>query len=98
MKKLFFATLFGAGLLLGASTVQAQHFYVSVHPSARVIVRPRAPSPRHVWIGSEWTWSGGRYVERPGYWALPPRGRRAWVSGRWVNDRRGNYWVGGRWR
>jgi len=99
MKKVLLMALIGAGLCLGvASRVEAQHFYVSVAPAPAVIVRPPAPSPRHVWVASEWGWSGGRYVETPGYWVVPPRGHRAWIAGHWARERRGQYWVPGRWR
>jgi hypothetical protein len=98
MNKLFCTVFLGAGLILGASSAEAQHFYVSVHPAAAVVVRPAAPSPRHVWVASEWTWRGGSYVEVPGYWALPPAGHRNWVEGHWIKDHHGEYWVAGHWR
>jgi hypothetical protein len=95
---MFFLSLLCGGLLLGAFGAQAQHFYVAVHPTETVVVRGAAPSPRHVWIGSEWAWSGGRYVETPGHWMLPPDGRRYWVAGHWSHEHRGDYWIPGHWR
>lgn len=99
MTKVLSMFLLCAGLALAANSADAQHFYVKVHPAATVVVRPAAPSPRHVWVGSEYAWRNGAYVETPGHWVLPPRGRRAWVPGRWVTTRgRGDYWVAGHWR
>jgi WXXGXW repeat (2 copies) len=90
--------LLSAGMLLGVSRAEAQHNYVKVHPTSRVVKRPPAPSPRHVWVGSEWAWSSGAYVETPGHWDLPPDGRRTWVAGHWTREARGSYWVAGHWR
>ena len=98
MNKLLSMFLLCAGMALATSQAEAQHFYVSVRPTATVVVRGNRPSPRHVWVGAEWTWSGGRYVEVPAHWDLPPRGRHAWVAGHWTHTRRGDYWVAGHWR
>src|ERR1700744_43954 len=91
MKKLIFMAVLSAGILLGFSRAEGQHYYVQVHPTARAIKRPLAPSPRHVWVGSEWSWSNGAYVEVPGHWDLPPNGRRVWVAGHWTKTGRGSY-------
>lgn len=99
MQKLIFAALFSAGLLfLGAEKASAQHVYVKVVPHETVVRRPAAPSPRHVWIGAEWTERGGQYVEVPAHWDLPPAGHRAWVPGHWAHESRGSYWIPGHWR
>ena len=99
MKKSILVALFGIGLILGASRAEAQHFYVSIAPAPTVVVRGNPPSPRHVWVPAEWAWSGGRYVETPAHWALPPRGHAAWTAGHWVDGgHRGKYWVAGHWR
>ena len=97
-KNLFIAML--TLLFVGMAEVSsAQHFYVRVRPAPVVVVRPAAPSPRHVWVENEYEWRGGAYVARPGYWAMPPRGRGRWIPGHWRDDgRRGSYWVPGRWR
>jgi hypothetical protein len=86
-------------LIAGFTTIaaSAQHFYVKVRPTARVVVRPAAPSPKHVWVGSEWSWSNGHYVEVPGHWIVPPHGMRTWVPGHWNNTRSGSEWIGGHW-
>jgi len=88
--------MLSAGMILVANGVHAQH-YVKVHPEFHTVVRPPAPSPRHVWVAPEWTWRGGAYVEVPGYWSLPPAGHRAWVPGHWVAEPRGNRWIPGHW-
>ena len=97
MKRVLFAVLFSTALLSGGLQAKAQHHYVKAHPEATVVERPAAPSGNHVWIGSEWKWSGGKYVESSGHWALPPHGHRTWVQGRWEKTSRGEYWVAGHW-
>jgi hypothetical protein len=98
MQKVVLIALLCTGMVLGTSRVEAQHYYVRDRPTERVITRPPAPSRRHVWVRSEWTWNNGRYAEVPAHWDLPPRGRKTWVAGRWVRDRKGSYWIAGRWR
>lgn len=60
-------------------------------------VRPPRPSPRHVWIGGEWTPNGATYAWKSGYWAEPPRGGAQWISGHWRRRRGGWVWVPGHW-
>lgn len=87
------------GMILTAHVAEAQvHFFVSVHPEIPVYVHPPQPSPRHVWVESEFVWQGGAYVHRPGYWAVPPHHYHAWVPGYWAREPRGNYWIQGHWR
>jgi hypothetical protein len=70
---------------------EVPHEYVNVR-------RPPAPSPRHVWVEAGWTAQGGRYVYRPGYWALPPSGRTHWVPGHWRTRADGRtLWARGHW-
>ena len=97
MKGKIFAALFSAALILGGLKAEAQHVYVKVAPHSRVVKRPKAPSSHHVWVGSEWTESGGSYVEAPGHWEVPPHGHHAWVAGHWAHEKRGSYWVAGHW-
>jgi hypothetical protein len=97
MIKVLSMFLLCAGLALAVNSAEAQHF-VKAHPAARVVVRPAAPSPRHVWVDDEWSWKGGAYVQVPGHWILPPHGRKAWVPGHWVTKHgHGDYWVAGHW-
>jgi hypothetical protein len=97
MKKVLFAALFGTAILFGGLEAKAQHHYVKVHPEARVMEHPAAPSAHHVWVGSEWRWNDGKYVESEGHWAVPPHGHKAWVEGHWSKTSRGEYWVAGHW-
>jgi hypothetical protein len=92
--------LFTAILLFAAADSNAQ-IYVRVrphHPGPAVVVRGARPSPRHVWIGEEWTPNGRDYNYRPGFWGVPPTGRAIWVPGHWANRPRGYVWVPGHWR
>jgi hypothetical protein len=56
-----------------------------------------APYPGYVWIGGNWTWSGGRHVWVPGRWSAPRPGYY-WEPHRWERrDGRGWYERPGRW-
>lgn len=92
--------LIGVASLFAVSSSNAQIF-VRVRPNRpgpAVVVRTAPPSPRHVWVDEEWVSHRGRYVYRPGYWALPPRPGRVWVAGRWDDRPRGSVWISGHWR
>jgi len=67
-------------------------------PREAVVVRPPAPSPRHVWVDEEWAPNGKTYAYRPGHWVEPPRRGGVWVAGRWTDRRGGSVWVAGHWR
>jgi hypothetical protein len=98
MRKFILMTLLSAGMLLMVNGVNAQdHNYVKVHPAAHVRARPARPSTNHVWVGTEWNWSNGAYVEVPAHWDMPPAGHKAWVAGRWGKNSKGAYWVAGHW-
>ena len=79
-----------------SSAADAQ-FVVKIRPAAPVIIRPAAPSPRHVWVAGDYVWRGNQYVWTDGYWAIPAAGHR-WAEGHWKNTRRGWVWVPGHWR
>lgn len=87
---LFFATVI-------SFNVSAQ-VYVTVRPSAPVIVRPVRPSPAHVWIEEEWNGRAGRYEYAGGRWVLPPHPGWVWVPGHWRRTRLGWQWFSGHWR
>ncbi|HWK03704.1 MAG TPA: hypothetical protein VNS58_08730 [Puia sp.] len=97
--KMAFLAILAVVTTVGFSSTASAQVYVSVRPVfAGPRVRPAPPSPRHVWIDEEWTMRGGRYVSTGGYWAAPPHPGWAWVPGRWAHERRGDYWIAGRWR
>ena len=100
MKKKVLKLAFLLALVIGAgsftNTVSAQ-VYVSVRPVWHPIVRPVAPSPRHVWIDEEWAWRGGAYVAVGGYWAEPPHPGWIWYPGHWYHGGRGHRWYAGHW-
>jgi hypothetical protein len=100
MKKNMLKFLLAFTLLAGFSSIShAQSIYVKVQPVDPVVVRPAAPSAAHVWVDGEYVVRGGAYVWQPGYWSLPPRGRRLWVRGHWAEGPRGGYfWKPGHWR
>ena len=77
MKKLFMIII----VLLGLSVIRADAQYVRVRPGFSVGVSIGVPGPAPfasgVWVGPEWAWRDGRYVEVAGYWARPYRHHRA---------------------
>lgn len=97
-KKLILVSLLSAGLVLFANFADAQRIFVNIEPAIPVYVHPACPSPRHVWVESEWVVSGGVYVHHPGYWAIPPEHFHVWIPGHWEREYRGSYWVPGHWR
>jgi hypothetical protein len=84
---------------LTATAADAQ-IYVNIRPPRprAVVVRPVAPSPRHVWVEEDWAPAGRGYRWRGGYWSAPPRQAAVWVPGHWRHTRRGDMWIPGRWR
>ncbi len=90
--------LLSATPMVAASTAQAQGVQVRIAPpAARVEVRTRAPSPRHVWLAGHWRWDGHKYAWVGGRWALPPRAGVAWQAPRWTQRAGGWAFVPGRW-
>jgi hypothetical protein len=92
-------TMLSIVLLFAITSSKAQEIVVGVRPAHPAFVRrPFRPSPRHIWVSPEYVPSGGAYVYKPGYWALPPRPGTVWVGGHWVHRHRGYVWVAGGWR
>ena len=96
MKKYINRLILATALVVGFSFASSAQIIVKVRPAAPVVVRPVAPSPRHVWIEGGWVVRGGRYVHTDGYWTAPRRGRH-WVEGYWAPRRHGYVWVPGYW-
>jgi hypothetical protein len=94
MKKILIALTIVAGLFCMKADAQ----YVRERPSVRVgISVGRPPYAGAIWVGPEYEWRGGNYVEVPGYWARPER-HGAWIPGHWKYGRRGYRWIPGHWR
>lgn len=87
-----------AGLMaLGAEATQAQ-IVVRIRPRhERVVVRPPAPSPRHVWVDEDWRAHGRGYQWQGGRWVAPPREGATYIQGHWDKRRGGEVWVAGHW-
>ena len=81
------------GVVVGAPGVRVR----VAPPAARVEVRTRAPSPRHVWVPGYWGWRGGRHVWIGGFWRMPPQPGHVWIEGRWVDSGGEWVWEEGRW-
>ncbi|MHB8839609.1 MAG: YXWGXW repeat-containing protein [Gemmatimonadaceae bacterium] len=67
-------------------------------PPPRREVRFAAPGPHYIWVDGHWAWRGNAYVWVPGSWWARRPGYTKYSPGRWKHERRGWYWVGGRWR
>lgn len=100
MKHTLLRVVLSATFLFLVSIAVPAQVVVRVRPNApvRTIVRPVAPSPRHVWIDGGWVVTNGRYVWHEGYWVVPPRGRVVWANGRWGHRKHGWVWIPGHWR
>src|SRR5579863_1486697 len=62
MQKKLVKLAFLVMLMVGAGSMSASaQLYVTVRPVWHPVVRPVAPSPRHVWIDEEWEARGGTY-------------------------------------
>jgi hypothetical protein len=94
--KLAFMAMLMVGVGSFTNTASAQ-VYVSVRPVWHPVVRPVAPSPRHVWIDEEWAWRNGAYVAVGGYWAEPPHPGWIWYPGHWYHGGKGHRWYAGHW-
>jgi hypothetical protein len=94
--KLAFLAMLMVGVGSFTNTASAQ-VYVSVRPVWHPIVRPVAPSPRHVWIDEDWAWQNGAYVSVGGHWAEPPHPGWIWYPGHWYHGGRGHRWYAGHW-
>jgi hypothetical protein len=91
MKKLFRSLVICTALLAVPLSAQAEHWRVGIAPpAARFEVRPRAPSPRHVWVNGYWGWRGGKHVWEAGRW-VEGRPGFLWVDAHWVNE--GGQWI-----
>ena len=66
-------------------------------PAPQVEVIGIAPGPGYFWVGGWWTWSGNRYIWRPGHWALQRPGQR-WSAHAWHRGPGGWYARPGHWR
>ncbi len=98
-------TLAGTALLVAAVGVLPAcatprgRVYVRIAPPPPIVETVVvAPGPGYVWVPGYYRWSGTAYVWVPGAWVRPPRPRAVWVPGHWVHDRRGWFFVEGRWR
>ena|SRR5690349_18894827 len=73
--------------------------YVPAAPPPRVAESITvAPGPEYLWVPGYHVWNGSAYIWTPGRWERRPANRRAWVPGHWNHDRHGWYWVEGHWR
>ena len=88
-------------LLLSAMTFSfsfCSHHYVSKELSYREIERPSRLTNNSIWNNGDWRWNrtSQNYIHTEGRYMQPIRSR-TFVNGYWKSNRRGSYWVNGRW-
>jgi WXXGXW repeat (2 copies) len=100
MKPLMAACVIAISLVTVAACadVRGRVFVRVGPPPPRVEAVVAAPGPGYVWVPGYYRWDGAVYVWTPGRYLRPPRPRARWVAGHWVHNRRGWYYVEGRWR
>src|SRR5262245_24818081 len=90
------------GVMLTAATACAAprgRMYVNAVPPAPVYeVRRASPGPAYVWTDGYYRWTGRNYAWTPGRWVAKPRANAKWVKGRWEKNRKGYYYVEGKWK
>jgi hypothetical protein len=96
-------SLLMAGLLVAttacATAAPRGRVYVRTGPPTPIVeTRIGAPGPGFVWVPGYYRWDGRAYAWAPGRWDRPPRARARWEPAHWQRDRRGWYFVEGRWR
>ncbi len=74
-------------------------YYVATQPTNVKFSRPMRPSASHIWIEGDWNWNkqNRMYHQSDGYWTVPYRNRK-YNPGRWNTNRKGHYWIKGRWK
>ena len=89
----------GALVVAPACAAPRGRIYVRIAPPAPVVeTRVVAPGPGYFWVPGYYAWDGAAYAWTPGRWELPPRSRARWVAAHWQHERRGWFFVAGRWR
>ena len=91
-------------VILGAFLLEVNHANAQVVVTVKpvrpkvVVVKPRRPSARHVWIEGHWVWNrrARAYVWKKGYWTRVKRGR-VYVAGTWVKTKGGWLYKPGKW-
>ena len=73
-------------------------YVVDRPPRPPVEVRGAVPGPGWVWIPGRYQWQPNGFLWQVGHWDRVPRGKQRWERGHWNHDRRGWYWMEGRWR
>jgi hypothetical protein len=89
----------GASVACGGGPPPPGRVYVVDRPPiAPVEVRGAIPGPGWVWIPGRYHSQPGGFLWESGHWDRLPRGKKRWERGHWAHERRGWYWVEGRWR
>ena len=91
--------LLGAACVGGYESASVGVVWVSNGPPPpRHEVIVVSPGPDYFWIEGYWVWTGVAYDWTPGHWERRPSPRARYERGRWRHERRGWYYVPGRWR
>lgn len=80
-----------------APNQQTAEIVVKVRPAPPVIVRPTAPTGKHLWVNEDWEVRNGQYIFTGNHWTLPPRKYGLWRHGHWEHRGPGWAWMPGHW-
>jgi hypothetical protein len=86
------------GLLITPISEARTRIYLRIAPPPIIVEQQTlAPRPDYVWQPGYHHWTGRNYAWTAGGWVRPPYRHAFWVQGRWVQERRGYYWIPGHW-
>jgi hypothetical protein len=99
LKAMTGVALLGALVTVAPACAERGRLYVRFGPPAPIVeVREVAPGPEFIWIDGYHRWDGNGFIWIRGHWERPPYRRAVWERGHWEQDRRGWFFVDGRWR
>lgn len=84
MKKLLLVAVSFLMLSSFSTTLSAQVVVVKPVKPNVVVVKPHAPSKKHIWVEGYWKWNKRLH-------------KYEWVEGHWVRARKNKVWVPGHW-
>ncbi len=58
---------------------------------------PPAPSPLAIWQPGHWSWIGGQFTWTPGHYVERPNPTANWAPGYWQQGPTGWSWIEGHW-
>ena len=97
MKQRFTKMYFLFAVLLTISSAASAQIYITVRPTAPIIVKTPQPNPTYIWVNEEWEPEGKTYKYIGGHWEAPPQNGYYHKQGYWKSNSKGVVWVKGNW-